>query len=150
MSEGDLKARIRADMNAARLGGDKVRARLLGTILSDIRNREIDVGHDLSDEEVVEVVGRAIKVRNEAAEQMESRPDLVKKQQDEVAVLTEYMPPQAEEEEIRTAVVAAIEAGAENIGAVMGAIMPKFKGRADGREVNRIAREELEARGAGH
>ncbi len=150
MSEAGLKDRIRADMNAARLGGEKGRARLLGTILADIRNREIKVGHELDDDEVIEVLDRAIKVRNDAAEQMSSRPELAEKQRDEVAALQGYMPPRLSEDEIREIVAAAMDAGAANIGAVMGQVMPKVKGRAEGREVNRIVREELQAREEGH
>jgi uncharacterized protein YqeY len=69
MAEG-LKERIRADLNAARRERDRLRTVLLTTILSDIRNREIEVGHELSDEETQEVLQRGIKRRREAAEQM--------------------------------------------------------------------------------
>jgi uncharacterized protein YqeY len=149
MAAATLKDRIRDDMNAARRRQDRDRARLLSTILSDIRNREIEVGHELGDDEVVEVLARAIKLRNEAAEQMTSRPELAEKERREVEVLRGYMPPQLEEEEIRRFVIEAVEAGAANIGAVMGRVMPKLRGRAEGREVNRIAHEVLESRASG-
>lgn len=141
--------RIRTDMNAARRGGARERARLLGTVLSDIRNREIEVGHELKDEEVVEVLAKAVKLRSEAAESMESRPERAEAERAEAEMLKEYMPPQLEEEEIRKIVVAAIEGGATNIGAVMGSVMPQVKGRADGKAVNRIVRAELEGRTSG-
>ncbi len=147
MVEGaTLKDRIRNDMNAARRGGAKDRARLLSTILSDIRNREIEVGHELEDEEVVDVVAKAVKLRLEAAESMAARPERAEAERGEAEVLKEYLPPQLAEEEIREIVVAAIEGGATNIGAVMGKVMPQVKGRAEGKEVNRIVREELEGR----
>jgi uncharacterized protein YqeY len=130
-------------MNSARRRQDKDRARLLSTVLSDVRNREIEKGHDLDDPEVVEVLAKCIKLRGEAAEQMASRPELAEKERGEADALKEYMPPQLSEEEISQAVVAAIEAGAADIGAVMKAVMPQLKGRADGREVNRVVREEL-------
>jgi uncharacterized protein YqeY len=147
MTERTLKDRIRDDMNAARREGDRERSRLFSTVLADIRNREIEVGHELDDEEVVEVVGRAIKMRTEAAEQMASRPERARKEEEEAERLREYLPPQLGEEEIRAKVVAAIEGGATNLGAVMGRVMEQVKGRAEGSEVNRIAREELSARG---
>ncbi len=136
-------------MNAARRGGAKDRARLLSTILSDIRNREIDVGHELEDEEVVDVLAQAVKLRIEAAESMAARPERAEAERTEAEILREYLPPQLEEEEIREIVVAAIDGGATNIGAVMGAVMPQVKGRAEGKEVNRIVREELEGRSSG-
>jgi uncharacterized protein YqeY len=149
MAEEALKDRIRDDMNAARRQQDKDRARLLSTLLSDIRNREIEVRHELEDGEVVEVLARAVKLRNEAAEQMASRPELADRERGEATILKSYMPPQLSEEEIRSIVQGAIDAGAQNIGAVMGRVMPEVKGRADGREVNRIVREVLQSKGSG-
>lgn len=146
MSEQNLKERIRSDMNAARREGDRLRSRLYSTVLSDIRNREIELGHELDDDEVIEVLSKAIKMRTEAAEQMASRPDLAEKEEKEAELLRTYLPPRLDEAEIRAEVVEAIQAGARNIGAVMGQVMPRVRGRADGREVNQIAREELEKR----
>ncbi len=77
---------------------------------------------------------------------MASRPELAEKERREVEILREYMPPQLSGEEIRRKIVEAIEAGATDIGAVMGPVMPQVKGAADGRQVNAIAREELDAR----
>jgi uncharacterized protein YqeY len=149
MAEEALKDRIRGDMNAARRQQDKDRARLLSTLLSDIRNREIEVRHELEDGEVVEVLARAVKMRNEAAEQMASRPELADRERGEAEILKGYMPPQLSEEEIRQLVQGAIDAGAQNVGAVMGHVMPEVKGRADGREVNRMVREVLQSKGSG-
>ena len=149
MTEQAMKDRIREDMNAARRQQDRDRARLFSTVLSDIRNREIEAGHELEDNEVLEVLGKAIKIRQEAAEQMATRPELAERERREAGILQEYMPPQLNEDEIRTIVVEAIEAGASNMGALMGRVMPQVKGRADGREVNRIANAELKSRGSG-
>lgn len=149
MAEDWLLVRIRKDMNEARRRQDKDRARLLSTTLSDIHNREIEVGHGLTDDEVIDVLARAVKLRNEAADQMVSRPELAEKERGEAEILRGYLPAQLEEDEIRRLVEEAIEAGATHIGALMGRLMPQVKGRADGREVNRIAREVLQTRGAG-
>ena len=136
-------------MNAARLQKNRGRARLLSTVLSDIRNREIEAGHELADVEVLEVLSKAVKMRLEAADQMGSRPELEQKEREEAEILKEYLPPQLSADEIRSMVVDAIEAGAANMGAVMGRVMPQLKGRADGRAVNQIADEELRLRRVG-
>ena len=149
MAETNLKDRIREDLNAARRQRDRDRARLLSTVLADIRNKEIDVRHELDDDGVIEVLTRCVKQRNEAAEQMASRPERAEKERAEAEILKGYMPAQLEEEEIRELIARAIEAGADNIGAVMGSVVPLTKGRAEGREVNRIARKELEIRRTG-
>lgn len=149
MAGTNLKDRIREDLNAARRQRDRDRARLLSTVLADIRNKEIDVRHELDDDEVIEVLTRCVKLRNEAAEQMASRPERAEKERAEAEILKGYMPAQLEEEEIRELIAQAIEAGADNIGAVMGSVVPLTKGRAEGREVNRIARKELEIRRTG-
>lgn len=140
-----LKARIREDLNVARRERDRARTAVLTMTLSEIRNREIEVGHELSDAEVVEVVATAIKRRKESAEQMRAggRSELAEKEEGEAAQLSVYLPPQLSEEEVRAAVREAIAGGATTVGAVMGRIMPMLKGRFDGREANRIVREEL-------
>ena len=149
MAETNLKDRLREDLNAARRQRDRDRTRLLSTVLADIRNKEIDVRHELDDDEVIEVLTRCVKQRNEAAEQMASRPERAENERAEAEILKGYMPAQLEEEEIRELIARAIEAGADNIGAVMGSVVPLTKGRAEGREVNRIARKELEIRRTG-
>ncbi|HLU26483.1 MAG TPA: GatB/YqeY domain-containing protein [Longimicrobiales bacterium] len=140
-----LKERLREDLNAARRERDRGRTILITTTLAEIRNREIEVGHELSDAEVVEVLAGAIKRRKEAAEQIRAggRPELAEKEEGEAAMLSAYLPPPLSEEEVRAMVREAIAGGANTVGAVMGKIMPRLKGRFDGREANRIAREEL-------
>lgn len=149
MAETTLKETLRNDMNGARRGGDKGRARLLSTLLSDVRNKEIAVGHELEDPEVLDVLAKAIKLRNEAAESMATRPEKAELERAEAEMLKAYMPAQLGEEEIRVIVAEAIAGGAGDIGAVMKAVMPKLKGQADGKEINRIARAELAKGGAG-
>jgi uncharacterized protein YqeY len=136
-------------MNEARRGGEKTRARLLGTILSDIRNKEIAVGHELEDPEVLDVLAKAVKLRNEAAESMAARPEKAEVERAEAETLKAYMPEPIGEDEIRQVVLEAVEGGAGDIGAVMKAVMPKLKGRADGKEINRIAREAIAGGGSG-
>ena len=145
MSSISLAEQIRAAMNAARKDRDQARTLLTSTLLSEIANRQLELGHALGDPEVVEVVRRAIKKRREAVEQYRAagRGEHADREAFEAAELERWLPPAVPEEEIRAAVRAAVAGGAKDLGAVMGAVMPQFKGRADGKVVNRIAREEL-------
>jgi uncharacterized protein len=142
-----LKDRIREDLNAARRDRDKLRTMVLTTFLSEIRNKEIDVGHELGDEEVQSVATTAIKRRREAAEQMRAggREELAQKEDQEAVLLQGYLPPQLGEDDVRALIREAIAGGAKDLGGVMKAVMPKTKGKFDGKELNRIVREELGA-----
>ena len=140
-----LMARLQAELNAARKAQDKPQTLLLGTILADVKNKRIELMRDLADDDVVDVVRKGIKRRKESVELFVkgAREDLAQKERAEIAALEKYLPAGVSEDELRAAVKAAIAAGATQIGAVMGKVMPQFKGRADGSVINRIAREEL-------
>lgn len=141
----DLKSRLRADLNSARRQRDRARTLVLSTTLSDIRNQEIEHGGPLPEEELVRVVSRAIKQRTEAAAQMRDggRGELADKEEAEAAFLSGYLPEPLDEAEVRALIREAIDGGVDSIGALMGRIMPAVRGRFDGKEANRIAREEL-------
>jgi uncharacterized protein YqeY len=141
----ELLARIQGDQIAARKSQDKPATLLLGTILSDIKNKRIELQRDPAEAEVVEVIRKGIKRRKESVEMYTkgNREDLVAKETAEIALLEKYLPPEVDQEELRAAVRAAIAAGATNIGAVMGKVMPQFKGRTDGSTINAMAKEEL-------
>ena len=145
----ELFARLQSDLNAARKAQDKARTLLLGTILADVKNRKIELMRDLTDDDVRDVLRRGIKRRRESIEMYEKggRQDLAERERAEVALLESYLPANVSDEELRVAVQSAIASGAKNIGAVMGKVMPQFKGRADGATLNRIAREELSRQG---
>jgi uncharacterized protein YqeY len=142
-----LGERLQAALNEARKSRDQARTLLFSTILADLKNRQFELHHAPSDEEAVEVVRRGIKKRREAAEQFAAagRDDRAAVEQAEVAALEAFLPPPVSSEEIRAAVRTAIQAGASDLGKVMGQVMPQFKGRADGKLINQIAREELAA-----
>ncbi len=76
-----------------------------------------------------------------------ARQDLADKERAEIGLLERYLPANVSDDEIRQAVRDAVAGGATNIGAVMGQVMPRFKGRAEGATINRIAREELSRQG---
>ena len=142
-----LPERLRAAMNEARKHRDQARTLLLSTILADLKNREFELQHPPSDDETGEVLRRAIKRRREAAEQYAAagRGDRADVERAEVKALEEFLPAAVDPEEIRRAVRDAIAGGARDVGKVMGQVMPKFKGRADGKVVNQIVRDELSA-----
>ncbi len=137
---------LRAAMNTARRAQDKDRTLVLGTILANLKNREIELRRPPTDEDVVDVLRKGIKTRRESVEQYTAarRTDLAATELAQITVLEEFLPPDIDPEEIRGAVRAAIAGGATDIGKVMGQIMPRFKGRADGKVINQIVREELQ------
>jgi uncharacterized protein YqeY len=143
-----LAARLQEDMNAARKSQDKALVLLLGTVLADIRNREIELKRDLTDDDVTDVLRRGIKKRRESIEMYDrgGRADLAATERNEVESLGKYLPASVSEDEIREAVLAAINEGATNVGAVMGKVMPRFKGRAEGGTINAVVRDELAKR----
>ncbi len=143
----ELMDRLRADQIAARKAADKDRTLLLGTVLAALKNRELDGGTPLSESDAVEVVRKQIKQRRDSVEQYRAagRDDLADREQAEVELLNGYLPPAVDGAVIRAAADQAIAAGATDIGRVMAALMAQFKGQADGKEINRIAREALAA-----
>jgi uncharacterized protein YqeY len=145
----DLLTRLQQDLNASRKAQDKPGTLLLGTIVSDIKNREIELKRDLTDPDVTEVLRRGIKKRRESIEMFEkgNRPELAATEAAQVKQLESYLPAGPSTDEIRAAVRAAIAGGAANVGAVMGVVMPQFKGRAEGGVITAVVREELSNKG---
>jgi uncharacterized protein YqeY len=128
-----LSDRLRAALAEARKARDPARTLLLSTILADLQNREIELQRAASEDEAAEQFTPA------------GRADLAARELAQVAMLEEFLPASAPPEEIRGAVRNASAGGAGDLGQVMGRVMPRFKGRADGRVINEIAREELSA-----
>jgi uncharacterized protein len=145
--ESDLASTLRAALNAARKAQDKDRTLVLGTILANLKNREIELRRPATSEEVADVLRKGIKIRREAVEQYTSaaRQDLAQAEAAQIKVLEEFLPPAVDPDEIRAAVRSAISGGATDIGKVMSQVMPKYKGRAEGKLINQIVREELQA-----
>ena len=138
---------LRAALNTARKAQDRDRTLVLGTILANLKNRELELRRIPTDDDVIEVLHKGIKTRLESVEQYTAanRPELAEVERSQIKVLEEFLPPAVDPEEIRGAVRAAIAGGAKDVGKVMGQVLPKFKGRADGKVVNQIVREELQA-----
>ncbi|MDL2281050.1 GatB/YqeY domain-containing protein [Selenomonadales bacterium OttesenSCG-928-I06] len=129
----------------------KLRLSVIRMVRASIKNIEIDKKKELSDEEVAEVLAKELKMRKASIEEFKkaNRDDLVETLEQEIEILLKYIPEQMSEEEITLLVVDAIkEAAATNakdMGKVMALLMPKVKGRADGKLVNNIVKEKLNA-----
>ncbi|WP_018131845.1 GatB/YqeY domain-containing protein [Effusibacillus pohliae] len=144
-----LAERLDADMKQAMKDKDKIRLSTIRLIRTAIKNAEIDQQKTLTDEDILAVLNRELKQRRDSLQAFQDagRADLVDQVQREIAVLQEYLPAQLNEDEIRELVQATIaEVGAlskKDMGKVMGALMPKVQGRADGKLVNQIVQSYL-------
>lgn len=140
-----LLARLQQELIGARKARDAARTLVLSTIVSDLKARELESPRAMTDDDALDVVRKGIKRRRESAEAFRAggRAELAATEEAQVAVLEAFLPPQADPEAIRAAVREAIAGGATTMGAVMGQVMPRFKGTADGGVINRVVREEL-------
>jgi len=145
--ELSLAGTMRTALNAARKAQDKDRTLVLGTILANLKNREIELRRSATDDEVIDVLRKGVKIRREAVEQYAAagRADLADAESAQIKVLEEFLPAAVSADEIRAAVRQAIAGGAGDVGKVMAQVMPQYKGRADGKLINQIVREELQA-----
>jgi uncharacterized protein YqeY len=143
----DIIAAVQGALLAARKAQDKDRTLLLGTVLSVLKNRELEVGA-LTEPDALDVLRKQVKQRRESVEafQKGGRADLADGETRQIRIIEEFLPPDVDPGEIRAAVRAAMDGGARDVGKLMGQVMPAFKGRADGKLINQIVREEL-ARG---
>ncbi len=148
-----LKSRLEEDMRAAMRLKEAGKARLsvLRLALAAIKNLEIDKRRPLEDAEVLDVLAREVKSRRDVLPDYErsGRADLVEKIRGEIAILQEYLPQQATDEEIAALVQARIAAvgaqGPRDLGKVMGPLMQELRGRADGSRVQEIVKRALGA-----
>jgi len=142
----DLSAKLRADQVGARKATDKDRTLLLGTVRAALKNKELDAGQPLSDAEVVEVLRKQIKQRQDSVEQYTKaeRLDLAAREASEIAILQTYLPPELDIDVLRAAARDAVAGGATDLGRLMGVLMGRFKGQADGKVINQVAREALQ------
>jgi uncharacterized protein YqeY len=145
----EAKARLQQEMREALKAGEKVRLGALRMLAASVKNREVELGHELSDEELVEVAAREVKRRKEAAEAFDGggRPELADKERQEQAVLETYLPAQLSEGEVNALIEEAVAAtgasGPGDLGKVMGYVMGKARGRVEGGTVNRLVRARL-------
>lgn len=161
----NLKEKLEQDFKEAFKAKEEARVSVLRMLSAAIKNREVEKRTKLSkeeksvakleelsvlnDEEIIGVVSSEIKKRKEAAEQYKqgNRAELAAKEENEIKILSPYMPEQLAEEEVRKIVRETIKetgiSGVGEMGKLMGALMPKVKGKVDGGLVSRIVKEEL-------
>ena len=144
-----LKDQLTQDMKSAMKQKEHVRLSTIRLVRSAIKNREIELGQDLDDDEVLKVITTAVKQHKESIEHYKKgeREDLVKQEQAELEILESYLPQQMTENEVSALVKEAIEAvhatSMKDIGKVMKYIMPKTQGRADGKMINQLVKNQL-------
>lgn len=146
-----LKAQLRTDLTTAMKARDELRSATLRMTLAAITNEEVSgkVARELSDDEVLKVIGREVKKRKEAAEAFAGagRAEQAAREEAEGEVLTAYLPAQLSDEELQVLVDAAVaESGAEGpraMGAVMKVLTPRVAGRADGSRVAAAVKAKL-------
>lgn len=144
-----LRERLTEGMKEAMKARDDLRLSAIRLVRSAIKNREIEVRHDLDDREISEVIASLAKQRRESIRlfQEAGRSDLVEKEERELATLLGFLPPQMERaavEELVAKVIAEVGAqGGKDMGRVMKALMPHVAGRADGKLVSEVVREKL-------
>jgi len=146
-----LKTQLRDALTKALKSGDAQRKMTLRMALASIKNAEVEARGEVDEAKVLSLLQKEVKFRQETIEgaKQANRPDLITKAEVEIGILSEFLPQPITEEELRMLVKQAIqESGASSIneiGQVMGALMPKIRGKADGKEANQIVRELLQA-----
>jgi uncharacterized protein YqeY len=140
-----LEPRLQQALTDARKARDRDGVALFGMTLSELANRRIELGRTPTEGEAEAVIVSARKRRLEAAEQMRAggRELLAEKEEAEARILASFLPEGLSEEEVRAIIRGAIDQGITEIGPLMGILMPRIRGRFDGKEANRIAREVL-------
>jgi uncharacterized protein YqeY len=146
---GEVAERLSAQIKEALKAGDRIRLDTMRLLAASVKNREVELGHDLTEEELVEVATTEVKRRKEAAEAYDQagRAELAEKERKEQAILDAFLPEQLSSQEVETAVEEAVAAtgasGPKEMGKVIGYVMQHHKGRVDGSEVKRLVQARL-------
>jgi len=139
-----LSEQIRADMTAAMKAQEKERLSTLRMLQSAIKNEQINAGHELSDEEALSVIRKAVKQRQDSIEQYTkgNRPELAEKERAEMELLKAYLPPELTDEEIESGIREIVAStGAQSkkdMGKVMKEATARYRGRVDGKKIQEI------------
>jgi len=141
---GQLTEKIRTDLTEAMKAQEKERLSTIRMLQSAIKNEQINSGHELSDEEAMSVIRKAVKQRQDSVEQYTkgNRPELAAKEQAEIDVLKGYLPPELSDDDlesgIREIVASTGAQSKKDMGKVMKEATVRFKGRADGKKIQEI------------
>lgn len=146
---GALSDKIRTDMTDAMKAQDKEKLSTLRMLQSAVKNEQINLGHELSDEETMAVIRKAVKQRQDSIEQYTTgnRPELAEKERSEMEVLKAYLPPELTDEElesgIREIIASTGAASKKDMGKVMKEATARYKGRVDGKKVQELVQRLL-------
>lgn len=144
-----LLSTLNEDMKTAMKAKDKETLTVIRMLKASLQNEQIKTGKELSEDEELTILAREMKQRRDSLAEFKNadREDLVEKTEAEIVIVEKYLPKQLSETEIKaivTEAIATVEASSmKDFGKVMGAVMPKTKGIADGNVVNRIVKESL-------
>ncbi|WAH38544.1 GatB/YqeY domain-containing protein [Alicyclobacillus dauci] len=145
----ELLERLNQDLKQAMKDKDKVRLSVVRMVKSATKNREIELGHPLSEEDILAVIQKELKQRKDSLQAFQdaNRTDLITAVEEEIAVLEGYLPEPLSEDELRQIVSDVIvQVGAQSkadMGKVMGQLMPLVRGRADGKAVQQMVQSLL-------
>ncbi len=144
-----LQENINQDLVEALKNKDEITLSTLRMLKSAMHNLEIEKGQPLTDDDVITVIKKEVKIRNDAIEQYgpANRQDLIDNEKAEKAILEKYLPAQITDDELRTVIQSTIDeikpAGPQDFGKIMSQVMPKIQGKADGARVSSLVKEML-------
>ena len=144
-----LKEKLLSNMKEAMKSKDSVKLGTVRSVISAVKNQEIELKKELSEEEILTIVSREVKKRKEASVLYEkgNRPELKDKEIQEMKILQTYLPEQVSERDLRRRIQEVIaETGAEGMkdfGKIMKTLVPEFKGKADNGLIKELANEYL-------
>lgn len=145
-----LKQKLQEDLKSSMKNKDTVKKSVITLIRASIKQYEVDNRVELGDDEIVDLIAKQLKQTRDSREEFSKagREDLVSKAEAEIEVLKEYLPQQLSEEELNKIVISTIsEVGAtsmKDMKKIMTSIMPKVKGRADGKLINELVKKNLQ------
>lgn len=144
-----LKEQLDIDLKTAQKAKDKVRLSVIRMLKAVIKNREVEKREELTEQELLQAVNSQVKSRRESIEEYKkgNREDLVKKEEEELIILKEYLPEELSEDELKEMIEAAVSeaeaSGPKDMGKVMKILTAKTTGRADGKVVSGMVKEKL-------
>lgn len=144
-----IKEKLMQDLKAAMKSHDKIKKDTITMVRAAIKQIEVDKRVDLSDEEVIDIISKQYKERVSSIDEFKrgGRDDLVAQTEEEIKIILKYLPKQLTDEELEDIIKEAIEklsiTDKKQIGELMKEVMPKIKGKADGKKVNSIASKYL-------
>ena len=145
-----LKQKLQEDLKSSMKNKDTVKKSVITLLRASIKQYEVDNRVELGDEQIVDLIAKQLKQTRDSREEFAKagRDDLVSKAEAEIEVLKEYLPQQLSEEELNEIVISTIsEVGAtsmKDMKKIMTSIMPKVKGRADGKLINELVKKNLQ------